>query len=758
MKNLCCLLFVLFPCIAFAQQTGAKIIDEVRVEGAERADIATVLQRLESKSGEPLSRSKVRDDIKSVYRTGFFEQVTVLLESKGAKNILIFKVVERPALRQVYLQGNDKVSDETLKEKLNMGTRRFLDRAKLIASIREAEKHYQSLGYFGTEIEFEVSPVRENQVDVTFIVSEGLKKKIRVIEFEGNEAFDDSELEDVIRTGEYSWLYSWLIGSGILKQELLDADEVLLKRHYLTNGYVDIVVDEPRVEQIEKGLKVVYRISEGAQYTIGELGVEGDLIDESEEKTLEGIELASGDVFNIDTLREDTFLISEKFTDIGYAFANVEPDYQLVRETQKVNLRFKVDKGEEVTVDRIEITGNNKTLDRVIRRSLKIQEQEQFSSSQIKESQRLLQRLGYFDEISITPEPTKEPDTVDLNVAVREANTGTFSIGAGVSSGDGFLITSRIQENNFLGRGYNVGFNVNTGTRNQNFILSFDNPRVYDTYWSFGVSGLSVEREFDDFDRSQTGGSIDLGYPLVFLGPEYLDDIRFNLQYELLKIDIDDVEDDAPQLILDNEGTSTSSSVTPRIVRNTIDNPLNPTLGSRQVLSVELAGIGGDEEFWLAEAQNTVYYPLFESGIGTFVFSQRTKFGWGETFNNEDFPLFRRFFPGGINSVRGFEARELGPTNEEGDEFGGNKQLILNFELILPLVDAIGLKLVGFYDIGNAFDDDENLEFSELREAVGWGLRWSSPLGPIRLEIGYPLDKEPGEDSSVLQFSFGTPL
>jgi outer membrane protein insertion porin family len=733
-------------------------ITSIEVDGNTRIDDSTVLLQVSSEIDSPLDSKTVEDDIKEIFRTGFFEQVVARVERKPGELILIFRVVEKPSIREISIEGNDEISDDAIKEKLSIGTQKFLDRRKLALGSAEIEKYYQSQGYYGTKIELEITPVKENQVDVTFSIEEGVGKVIRKIVFEGNKDFSDDDLEDVIATQTYFWLTSWATGNGVVREDALAGDKQMLTRHYLTQGYVDFKVSEPIVEDHEDGLQVRYKLQEGEVFSFDKVAVRGTLLEGGEEETLKGIKIEKGKVFNVDALREDTFTISEKFTDIGYAFVNVEPKTKINRDERTVDVLFEVDKGDLIHVNRILISGNNKTYDNVVRRTLKIQERDLFSSSSIRRSQELLQRLGYFEEVTITPDPAPYPKEVDLNVSVREGQTGNFSIGAGVSSGDGFIFTTRVSENNLFGSGNSLAFDINTGSRNENFVVSFNNPRVNDTQWSLGLDLLSVEREFDDFDRAQQGGSLTVGYPLWFLGPEYLDDIRFSLGYELLFIDISNIDKEAAQLVKDQAGESTSSSISPRLVRNTINNPLDPSDGSRQVAKLELAGIGGDQEFWQLNLTNTIYRPLWDSPIGQIVVSQRTRFGYGETFNNEDFPLYKRYFPGGINSVRGYESRELGPTDSEGNQFGGSKQLVANFELIFPLFSSVGLKGVTFFDIGQAFDDDQDLEFGELRKAWGWGIRWRSPIAPIRIEIGYPIDREDGDKSVVTHFSFGSPL
>ncbi|MCB0344546.1 MAG: outer membrane protein assembly factor BamA [Bdellovibrionales bacterium] len=758
LKQLGALIAILMYFSPAAVLADEELISKISVEGNRRIPYSTVMLQVSSQPGAPLDDSAVQNDVKEIYKTGFFEQVTAKVRQRGNSSELVFDVVEKPALRGVLLQGNDEVGDDTIKEKLNVSARRFLDKQKILAGIAELKKHYQTLGYYDTEIDYTVTPVLDNQVDVTFKIKEGEKVRLRKVAFEGNRKIDTSDLESIVKTSSYSWWSSWITGTGVVKEEQLEADTREITRYYLNNGYADVRISEPEVERDEKGLKVTFKITEGEQYTFDEITVSGDLIGESVQTTLDGIKAEPGKTFNVDDLRQDSFLITDKFTDLGYAFANVEPLTEIDRDAHTVSIKFNVNKGERITVNRINIRGNTKTLDNVVRRTLKINERDQFSSSSIRRSQELLSRLGYFDEVTITPESTEKKDEVDLNVSVREGSTGTFSAGAGVSSGEGFIVNTRVSENNLFGYGYSLALNVDVGSRNDNVVVSFDNPRVNDSWWSAGFDILSVEREFDDYDRRQQGGSITFGYPLVFLGAELLDDFRFTIKYEYLNIKINNVDEDAPVLIQDQEGTSTSSGITPRLVRNTIDNPLNPSRGSRQLISLEMAGLGGSEEFWLFRFTNTWYYPLVDTDVGPIVFSNRIRFGYGDTWDGDDFPLFRRFFPGGINSVRGFESGELGPKDENGNEYGGSKELDGNFEIIFPMFAELGLKGVVFYDVGNAFDDDENIDLAELRHAFGWGFRWNSPLGPIRVEVGYPIDREEGEKGVVTHFSFGAPL
>lgn len=742
---------------AAAQPIGTRIT-AVEIRGNDRVEEGSVVGILKSKPGEPFDPKTVNEDVKALYRSAYFDQVTAKSDTTSGLR-LVFQVVEKPAIRTVNLVGNKEVSDDTIKEKMNLTSRRFLDRKKLQAGVDELKAYYQDQGYYGTEIKMSETAVEENQVDVTLNVTEGEKKVIDDIRFEGNQDLSSGDLYDQIETRTWRWYISWLTGSGVVKKDMLANDGKRLAAYYLNHGYVDIQIAEPEVSEGDDGLIVTFKLKEGAIYRLGKISAEGTLVESSVDKTLADTESKTGEIFSAERLQKDSFKITEKYTDVGYAYANVDPLTKVNRDQRTVDIDYRVDRGKLITINEINITGNSKTRDNVIRRSLQITEQEQYSSSKIKRSQELLQRLGFFDEVTITQSSTSRDDMVDLLVSVREANTGTFSIGAGVSSGDGFIFSTRISENNIFGTGNAVTLDLENGTRRENYVLGFTNPRVNDSYWSFGADGSVVKRRYDDFDLDKTGASMTVGYPILrFLGPEYLDDVRGSLSYEFASNDINNIDDNAAQLVKDSEGSATNSSLTPKITRDTINNPLDPTTGSRQIVSFEYAGIGGDAEYYLIQASNTWYYPLWDSPIGTIVFSNRLRVGYGDSTNNDPFPLFRRFFPGGINSVRGYDARSMGPRDENGNEYGGAKQAIANFEMIFPLISSAGLNFVTFYDTGEAFDDDESIDISQFRGAYGFGLRWRSPLAPIRIEFGFPTDKEEGDKSFVTNFSFGSPL
>ncbi len=748
---------VTFGALAASAEDSKFQIERVEIVGNQRIDASAIKLQLKHSQGE-LSNSDISSDVKTLYRTGFFDQVTASVVGAAGARVLRFDVSEKPVVRRVFIKGNDEVSQSELGNVFEFDARRFFDRTKVNLMLRKAVSLYQGRGYYDAAFDFSVLPVGENQVDLTFSVSEGTRYKVRDVTIQGLTLADTDPILAELQTSRYKWWSSWITGTGRLNIEAADSDQLRIRQYLLDNGLIDGVVSAPQIERGEDGLYVRYQVDQGAQYTVGAVRASGDLIEESQDKTLGELSSKVGEIFSASNVRNDSFAISERFSDQGYAFANVVPGTSIDRSAREVALDFSTTKGNLTTINEINIHGNDKTYDHVIRRELRVAEQELYSGSKVRRSQEVLQRLGYFEEINISNEPVGD-DKIDLNVAVREGSTGTFSAGAGFSTADGVLLNARLSENNFLGSGRRAILNMDLGTETSSYVFTFEDRRVNDSHWSAGIDLFKTYREYDDFDRDVSGVALSTGYPLEeIFKEEVLQDVSFGLKYQYLEADITNVEPDAAQLVKDSEGLTRESSVTPRLVRNTIDNPLNPTEGSRQEISVALAGLGGNQQFYMVEAEQTLYHPLLDTRRGALVFSWRTRFGYGQTFDDEDFPLYKRYFPGGINSVRGYANRSLGPVDEEGNEFGGSKQLINNFELIFPLIPSAGLKGVVFYDAGQAFDDDDSIHIDELRLNYGFGIRWTSPLGPIRIEFGIPISPEEGEDSLQTNFSFGAPL
>jgi outer membrane protein insertion porin family len=759
-----------------AALAGAPI-EGIRISGNSRVEETAIRARIKSQVGRPVDPAVVEQDVLSIYGLGFFADVQVSVEEVEGKRTLVYHVVERPMIKEVKLEGNHKVSDDDLQAALKIRPHTLLDVAKVQKAIEEAKKLYDQKGYKDAAITFDTSEPVGGEVTLTFKVDEGKIIRIQKIVFEGNRAFSTRQLRRLMQTKQ-AWFLSWLTRAGNLDTEVLKTDVERLTAFYYDNGYVNVKVDEPKIERKEDGLEMTIRIEEGDQFKAGAVHLGGDLI--GDVRAIEAhLEMKSGEVFRASRLRKDILAITEGYGDQGYAFVNVEPLTQVDPEQKLVAVTYKVDKGPEVYFDRIEISGNTKTKDEVIRRELLVQEQQRFHGAQLKLSRARLQRLGLFQDVNMTTQRSSQPDKIDLLVDVKEAQTGAFTAGAGFSTADQFLFNVRLSENNLFGTGDRVSINADFGSIYRNFVFDYVNPYTLDTYFTSSFSGFNYRTEYDDFDREGTGFSVRTLYPFTALGVRRipfigapLDEVRFGLQYKFEQADITNVSSffTVPDINAE-EGDSLTSSLIPTLVRNTLNHPFDPTDGSLQDLSVQFAGIGTGAQYYNLEARSRWFYPFYKSpALGTFVAAVGGRFGWGqgeEGQSGDEIPLFERYFPGGINSMRGYRARTLGPRQPVFDPsggivnttpVGGSTQLILNNELIFPIVESLGLRGVLFFDAGNAFTADEGLPLDDLRYDVGWGVRWLSPMGPLRLEIGYPLQRKSGEDSSVFQFSFGAPL
>jgi outer membrane protein insertion porin family len=754
----------------------AASVSQILIEGNARVDDEAIRIHIESRAGTRYEPATVDSDVRAIYAMGFFENVEVERRPAPEGMVLVFRVRERPLVSDVRIEGNKKVRSEDLEAALKVRPHTILDGEKLRRGIVDGKKLYEEKGYLDASItpRTDAAPERPNEVTITYVVDEGELIRIQHIEVEGNEAFTDRKLKGIITTKE-EWILSRFTGAGVLNKETLKTDTERLTAWYYDNGYINVRVDEPQVERKSDGLYVTIKIAEGDQFKVGEINFAGDV--RSDLDLRKDLELVPGDTFRTSKLRQDILKITDKYGDVGYAFVNIEPETEIEPEKKTVDITYRVDQGPDVTIDKILITGNTKTRDKVLRRELKVEEQERFSGTKLKKSRDALNRLGYFQEVNLTTQRGRSEEKLNLQVDVKEGQTGALTAGAGFSSADNLLFNARISENNLFGRGQRAVLNADFGSKRQNFIASFTEPYLMDIPLSATVDGFSWRLDYSDFTRSGTGGSVRLLYPLTALGYDQLlgryslEEVRIGAEYRLEEADISDLNRRSPPSVVAEEGSSLTSSIRPIISRNTLNSLFDPTRGSTEEVSVEYAGLGGESEFFKIDARARFYWPIYKSPqLGTFVYSLGTAFGFGRGNRGDsgnELPLFERYFPGGINSIRGFQTRTLGPRepirNGQGqdvqsDPIGGSRQLIVNNEVIFPIVEQLGLKGVLFIDAGNAWLDSDGYDFGDLRYAVGGGLRWQSPLGPIRIEIGIPLNRHAHEKASVVLFSFGAPL
>ncbi len=736
---------------------GAQPVAEVVVRGNRRIEDAVIRTRIRTRVGEPLSAARIREDLKSLYQLGFFEDVRVEVTPSAAGVVVAFVVVERPQIAAILLEGHKEVSEEDIRAAITVKANTLADPTAIQASALKIKALYADKGFLDAKVTGRLDPQPDDRVNLVYVIDEGKKVPVRRIDFEGNSAFSDRKLRGVIDTGEKGF-WSWLTGSGVLKSDALERDQQLLTQFYLDQGYANVRVGRPTITREDKGLKLTFPVDEGPRFDIGTIGFRGELV-ESEAKLRERLVTEPGSRFKASSLRKDIDTLTLVYADHGYAFAAVTPNTRVDTERKVIDLTFELTKNQKVRFGEINITGNAQTRDKVIRRELRIAEGDEYSGTGLARSRQRVRALGYFRDVRITttPVPGMDQQVVDVDVQVDEQPTGQFTFGAGFSSEEAFSLLVQLQQSNLFGRGQRAALAGRFGTRTIAYDFSFTEPYFLDTPLSVGIDLFDIDREFTDFDRKSSGGALRLGYPLS-------DTWRAGVAYKLELITIRNVAETvtSPVILSQAElGQVTSSGVTFTLRHDGRDYPIDPTRGDITTLTAEVTGgpFGGNVETYRFEASSRWYFPL---GFFGLVGSLNGTVGHVDSLEGGPVPLFERYFLGGINTIRGYRSRSVGPQDppESGTVIGGETAVIFNSEILVPLFpdSGAGLKAVVFFDAGNALDRGEDLSFVGLKKSVGFGFRWLSPLGPIRLEFGYPLDIEPGDRKETVQFTLGMPF
>lgn len=729
---------VLFSATSFAE--GERIA-EIAVKGNRRIEAAAILNVVKTKAGDILYAEKVDADVRSIYKLGQFQDVRAegTLTDKGF--VLSYTVLEKPVVREIAIEGNKELSADKIREAMDVKPNAIFSPKELATSIRKVRKLYADEGYYLAEVEGTTEKKSETELKLIFRIAEGRKVLIKTIRFEGNRTFSARKLRGVMETKE-KWFLSWLTGAGTYKEEVLKNDVNLIADLYYNNGYVNVKVGEPQVKILEdkSGLLVTVGITEGEQFRTGSLEFKGDLL-ESGEELAKKIKLKSGEVFSRGVLRSDVFALTDLYADKGYAFANATPLSKVNQDKRTVDITFDMEKGEKVFIERINIGGNTKTRDKVLRREMKLAEGDLYSSTGLKRSKQNLTNLGFFEEVNLVTAKGSADNKLNLNVDVKEKATGTFSVGGGYSSVDGFIGQGSVQQANFLGMGLKANAAVSFGGKSQTYNLGLTDPYFLDTRWTLGGDIYRTERDFIDFSRRATGGDVKAGYPLT-------DHVS---TYWMYKYEDKKIFNISPNLTIVPETTSTTSSVYASLTRNTTDYRLDPSTGMVNTLSVEYAGLGGTNRFVRYLGETAHFFP-FKWGT---VFSLRGTVGYIQSIG-KDVPIDEKFYLGGINTIRGFGSRTVSPI-VNGAYVGGNKEAVFNAEYTFPLLKEAGLKGVVFFDAGDSYGENKDI-LSTLKSSYGAGIRWFSPVGPLRLEYGIPINPRPGIDKTggKLEFSIGT--
>jgi outer membrane protein insertion porin family len=742
-------LVAIFSLSLFTYTAGAEdTIAKIAIKGNLAIEADAIKAVIKISEGKPLITEDVRDAIKAIFEMGYFTDVQAeTSDTEGGKE-LAFIVSERPQIREIEFNGNKEIEKDKLKELLTFKANTILDSNKIRESISKIKTEYENSGYYVADVQYKIEPVGENQIKLVFEINENDKVLVKRIILLGNKAYNDDALKKIIQTKEGSWS-SWISSKGTFKENVLRGDVEILSSHYLNNGYIQARVEEPQVflTPDKRWIYITIRIEEGKKFWMGKVDFKGDILDSVDDLS-KNVKLKEGDVFSRDRLRQDIVSLTDMYGDKGYAFANIIPLTTLDHEKRIVNIIFDISKGELVYFERILISGNIITRDNVIRRELKVAEGELYHGTRLKKSRQKVNNLGFFDEVNFSTERGISPNKLNLIIDLKERPTGTLSVGAGYSSIDSFMIMGSVSQGNLFGRGQKLQLSAEVGDKRKTYNLGFTEPRLMDTEISAGFDIYNLEKQYTDFTKKSNGGDIRLGFPLG------LEETRGYLTYRYEESEISDISTSAGTYITEQAGKNTLSSITASIVRDTRDSYLAPMSGSNNTVSTEVAGgfFGGTRSFVKHLGNSSWFYPVFWD---TSVMLHGA-IGYAEGIEGKTLPIDERFFVGGMNTVRGFDSRSLGPIDESGIVIGGNKELIFNVEYLFPLAKDAGLRGVIFYDAGNAFGENEDYDIENLRTSAGYGVRWYSPIGPLRLEWGYNLNPKDGEKLSRWEFSIGT--
>ncbi|MGE0256594.1 MAG: outer membrane protein assembly factor BamA [Alphaproteobacteria bacterium] len=730
---------------------GSGTIEEIRVAGTQRIDPTTVVSYLEVKPGDGFDSSRIDASLKSLFATGLFADVTLRREGRT----LIVQVVENPIINRIAFEGNSRLEADTLTQEVSLRPRVVYTRTKVQSDVQRILELYRRSGRFAATVEPKVIQLPENRVDLVFEIDEGPATGIRKISFIGNHEFSDGSLRDVVKTIESAW---WNIfnSNDTYDPDRLAFDRELLRRHYLKEGYADFRVASAVAEltRDREDFIVTFTVDEGQRYRFGKLDVSTSM-KEVDPEILRGLIVSSpGEWYNASEVEKTIESISDVLGSRGFAFVEVRPRVERDRANQTIAVTYDIRQGPRVYIERINVTGNLRTLDSVIRREFDVVEGDAFNSSRIRKARERLNNLGYFSRVDVQNAPGSAPDRATVNVEVEEKSTGELSIGAGYSSTAGALADISLRERNLLGRGQDLQVGLTLAQRQQQVDLSFTEPYFLDKKLTAGFDlyhRLSDFQRQSSFDERRTGGALRAGYQMA---PQ----TRHNVRYTLVEEEIRDVDVFASPYVKAQEGETLTSMVGNEISYDDLDNRFNPTDGTFAKAGVDLAGFGGTIRFVRNIVSGGYYVPVFGTSLVAAVSGEA---GW-MTGIGQDTRISNRFFVGG-DSLRGFKTAGVGPRDAATeDSLGGTRFATGTTELIFPLGLPEEFNINGsvFSDFGTLTESDESgpniVDDPSLRASLGAGISWRSPFGPVRVDYALPIAREDYDQTEALRFSFGT--
>ncbi len=751
---ICALL--LFPFFAsprlFAEETkNSQILMRVATEqriariefkGNRRIESPAINQVIKSSAGSVFSSADLAQDIKAIYKMGYFTDVSAQTTDVPEGLVITFTLQEQGIISSIKVSGNKKISKDDIDAVIVVKVKQILNREKIKADAGRIKELYDTKGYYNAEVVDVVEKEGEKDARVIYNIVENEQSYIEQISFTGNEAYTAKELRKLMTTDERGFFY-FISDSGLLKKDQLNQDIGKINAFYLNNGFIYAQVGEPEIIHDKKGIYVKIAITEGKRYQVGKVSIAGDEIKLSRSELLDKLMINKKRYYDREAVMKDMELIQQACSDEGYAYADVVPRTVPQDKEQTVDVVYQVAKGNQVYFNRINIIGNVKTRDKVIRRLLTVVEGDLYSKTNLKKSYMAINRLRYFEEVDFQTEKGDDANSTNVNIRVREKPTGMFSIGAGYSALDNAIFTAQIAQQNLFGRGQTLSLRANIGGSSANYELSFIEPWLFDMPLWTKTDIWKMYRIYDTYKMDSEGAGFTFGYPIW----QY---ISWYTGYKLSKDNVGDISETASTYIIKQKGQITTSSLTITLTSDTTDDNIFPSKGSKSSFSTEYTGgfLQGDAAFVKYQLTSAWFYPL---PLDT-VFGVRGRAGYLQAREGKEVPVFERFYLGGINSLRGL--RSVGPMDPlTGDVIGGLTMMNFNAEFVFPLIKEAGMKGVLFYDTGNSWLS--RYDIYDMRQTAGIGVRWYSPVGPLRLEWGHVLDQKKNESPNRWEFTIG---
>ena len=745
----------LLPAPTFAADSAT--VKAVRIEGSQRIEPETVRSYLALDVGQQFDAKAIRKSLNALFATGFFKDVS--LEREG--DDLLVRVVENPMVNEISFEGNDAFTAEDLEKIINLKTRDIYDRAKTERDLAALRQAYRIKGLFLAKIEMLINPADNNQVNLVYRIEEGKKSKVHEVRIIGNHGLSDKQLMKKLLIQPSDWL-SWYSETDTYDREKLLFDQSQLRNFYLDNGYVRVRVDSSVAELTpdRSAFLVTHTVHEGARFKFGSVQIVGDFDELPEADMYKALKITEGDWYSQQQIRQSIEKLTDLIGDFGYAFLDIKPERVILDDESTVGVFFRISKGKRVYINRIEVAGNTRTQDNVIRREMTLIEGDRFSASRLRKAKQRLQGLEFFESVEITTPPASDLELVDIKIKVSEKPTGTFTVGGGYSSQDAFIGTASVSQNNFLGKGQRMILSFAYSGKKTEYNVSFTEPYFLGKRLSAGFDLFN--RDVDQTNISSIkertfGGSVHIGFPIS-------DRLRNVVSYKFTDTEIDYTGLGIPSRIIqvqEDLSPYLQSMVSNTLTWNDVNSRMLPSEGRIHRLTTDFSGLGGDVQFIRAVTDNHLYHPLDTDG--DWVGHLRGRFGIADGMG-ETIPIFERFFLGGGNNLRGFMPAGIGPRTSDDDAYGGVHFEQINTELFFPIAGMTdkGVRGLAFLDTGYLGDwdlaDDNILTSGKIRMATGVGVHWNSPFGPLRFTLSTPLIKESFDETRVFDFSIGSTL